>query len=259
MTRLRDVFQDVSRRLTRRYLKLRLALAGGASANYERLSDRSEAAELDGWRSESVAARQDAAYRQLLEEMHAGDPRLDLRIAADAVRETGLESPSLLEVGCGGGYYSEVFEHLLDGSVAYVGTDYSREMIHNAKNNYGGLPVFVSDAAGLPVRDDAVDIVFNGNALMHIRDYEAAIAESSRVAADWCCFHSVPVVDDETTILRKDAYGEPTIEIVFDEDELLDQFAAEGLDLQQRYRSIDYQPEKVAGSVAMRTYLCRVG
>src|SRR6478609_1163435 len=35
----------------------------------------------DGWHSRRVAARQDTAYRSLLEAMHAGNPRIDLSVA----------------------------------------------------------------------------------------------------------------------------------------------------------------------------------
>jgi ubiquinone/menaquinone biosynthesis C-methylase UbiE len=192
--------------------------------------------------------------------MYVGDPRRDLRIAADAVRETGLESPSILEVGCGSGYYTEVFNHLLDAPVTYVGTDYSLEMIRKARHTYADRLFFAADAAALPVRDDTVDVVFNGAALMHLYKYETAIVESARVSAKWCFFHSVPILDDgETTYLRKDAYGEPTIEIVFAEAELLDLFESTGLDVRRTYRSVDYQPKKVHETVENRSYLCRVG
>ena len=44
--------------------------------------------------------------------MKDGEPRLDFRIAAEAVAATGLSNPRLLEIGCGSGYYSEVLDHV---------------------------------------------------------------------------------------------------------------------------------------------------
>jgi len=56
---------------------------------------------------------------------------------------------------------------------------------------------------------------------MHVLEYRQAIAESVRVTRKWCIFHTVPVMlYRSTTLLQKRAYGEPVVEIIFNQAEL---------------------------------------
>ena len=61
----------------------------------------------------------------LIAAMKRGEPRFDFKVAAEAVGATGIAHPRVLEVGCGSGYYSEVFATLLPDGVQYAGADYS--------------------------------------------------------------------------------------------------------------------------------------
>lgn len=214
----------------------------------------------DGWRDEAVAERQEAAWRPLVEQMYSGQPREDLVGAAEAVRRTGLADPLLLEVGCGSGYYSEILSHLLGHPMRYLGLDYSPAMIRLALGRYPGRPFLVGDATALPFADASVDILLNGVSLMHILNYRAAISESRRVARQWCIFHNVPVLQyRETTILRKRAYGEMTVEVIFNEGELRQLLGATGLAIREVMDSIPYDLRAVLGEpTTTRTYVCEV-
>ncbi len=216
---------------------------------------------FDGWHDRTVADRQDAAYRALIQQMYAGQPRQDLAVAAEAVRRAGLENPLVLEVGCGSGYYSEILSHLLRRPVRYVGLDYSPAMIHLAHDRYPDRICVVGDATALPFAAGTFDIVLNGVSLMHILEYELAIAESRRVARRWCIFHTVPVLQRrETTILRKRAYGQPTIEIIFNEVHLRRILEKHGLTIRHHLNSVPYNLESVLDEpTATRTYVCEVG
>ena len=140
------------------------------------------------------------------------------RVAAEAVAATGIAAPSLLDVGCGSGYYSEIFAALrprrraLHRHRLFGSHDRPRPQPTIRRATFG-----VADATSLPYADGAFDIVFNGVSLMHIVDYQAAVREAARVAARYCIFHSVPVFDDDhpTTFLQKYAYGAPVVEVVF--------------------------------------------
>lgn len=233
-----------------------------ASAGYRQLDEKEARAFLaahDGWHSTRSARRQEKAYDHLLAALHAGTPRRDFTVAAEAVRATGLATPSLLEVGCGNGYYSEVFD-LLTPNVRYNGIDYSPAMVDSARRRYPGGVFAAGDATNLAYSDNAFDIVFNGVSLMHILDYPQAIAEAARVARSHVILHSVPVFDRHQTVyLRKYAYGEPVVEMVFDRHALEGLMAEKGLHIRQVWESISYD---VADTVGVHshclTYLAEV-
>ena len=202
---------------------------------------RSMAASSSGWLAARTVARQERAYHGLIAAMKRGEPRLDFKVAAEAVAATGISQPRLLEVGCGSGYYSEVLAALLPGRIDYTGTDYSEAMIARARAHYPSTSFEVADATQLPYADAAFDIVFNGVSLMHIIDYPAAIREAARVASRYCIFHTVPVFDDHrTTFLRKYAYGAPVVEIVFGKAELMTLCRQAGLRLEREWAGIPY-------------------
>jgi SAM-dependent methyltransferase len=201
-----------------------------------------------GWLAARTVMRQERAYRGLIAAMKGGEPRLDFRVAAEAIAATGIVYPRLLEVGCGSGYYSEVLATLLPDGVQYTGIDYSDAMIARARAHYPSTAFEVADATRLPYVDDAFDIVFNGVSLMHIVDYQAAIREAARVAGRYCIFHSVPVFDDyRTTYLWKYAYGAPVVEAVFGKQELMSLCEAAGLRLERQWPGIPYDVSSVTG------------
>lgn len=218
------------------------AVLGGAD------EARAAAASSGGWLAARTVARQERAYRGLLADMANGDPRLDFRVAAGAVAVTRIPVPRLLEVGCGSGYYSEVFAHLVPGGVRYTGIDYSEAMIARARSRYPAAAFEVADATRLPYPDNTFDIAFNGVSLMHIIDYPAAIREAARVAGRYCILHTVPVFDrHQTTYLRKFAYGAPVVEVVFDKNELMVLCHDAGLRLEREWPCIPYDVSEVTG------------
>ncbi len=209
---------------------------------------REAAAASGGWLATRTVARQERAYQGLIAAMKEGAPRLDFRIAAEAVSATGIANPRLIEVGCGSGYYSEVFASLIPAGIHYTGIDYSAAMIARAQVRYPSVAFEVADATRLPYPDNAFDIVFNGVSLMHIIDYPAAIREAARVADEYCILHSVPVFDDApTTYLRKFAYGAPVVEIIFSKQELISFCQGAGLRLERHWSCIPYDVFEVTG------------
>ena len=220
----------------------------------DELADRG----LDGWRLEHVAERQHQAFVPLVRATKNGHPRQDFQAAARAVTATGVADPLIVEVGCGSGYYSEALQVLLRRRIRYIGVDYASSMIALARRAYPNEPFVTGDACRLPFRARTCDIVFSGVSLMHIPDYPLAVAESVRVSRAWCVFHTVPVmVHRQTTVLRKRAYGEPVIEVIFNQGEIEALFRARGLAIRSVYENIPYDVSSVVGERTWTvTYLC---
>jgi SAM-dependent methyltransferase len=223
-----------------------------ASSDYRVLGNQEEArgitASAGGWLAARTVVRQERAYRGLIAAMKRGEPRLDFKVAAEAIAATGIANPRVLEVGCGSGYYSDVFATLLPGGVHYAGVDYSDAMIARARAHYPSSIFEVADATALPYPDDGFDIVFNGVSLMHIVEYQAAIREAARVASRYCIFHTVPVFTEyQTTFLRKYAYGAPVVEVVFNKQELMSICEGAGLRLKREWSCILYDVYEATG------------
>jgi ubiquinone/menaquinone biosynthesis C-methylase UbiE len=152
-----------------------------------------------------------------------------------------------------------VLNHLLDGAIDYTGVDYSPAMIAMARRCRPDHSFGVADATRLPFADGGFDVVLNGVSLMHIYRYEAAITETARVADQWCILHSVPILERRaTTFLTKQAYGQLTVEVIFNRDELIDLVRKAGFRLAHDQPSIAYDLEPVLGEhTQTRTYLCK--
>ena len=230
-------------------------ILGGASRDYAVIEDANVPGE--GWRDGDIALRQHQAYLPLIEELRRGNPRRDLQVAADAVAASGIANPSVVEIGCGSGYYSEVLEKLA-GPVRYVGLDHSAAMIALARASYRGVPFLIGDAVALPFASNSADIALSGTSLMHIAGYPAAIAETARIAKQWCVFHSVPVAEKRaTTRMSKRAYGVKVFEAVFHRGELESLFARNGLRIERVFDSFEYDLRHVIGEpTRLLTYAC---
>ncbi len=82
----------------------------------------------------------------------------------------------------------------LPSDVRYAGCDYSDAFIGLARQTYPMLRFDVEDATALKYGDNAFDIVISGCCLLHIPEYEAAVAETARVARRYAIFHRTPMV-----------------------------------------------------------------
>jgi SAM-dependent methyltransferase len=231
-----------------------------ASNGYEVIGDEVAAELMKGWLHPAVAQRQHHAFAPLLRQMHEGKTREDFLAVARAVQATGLQDPLIIEVGCGSGWNSEVLTYLLKQPIYYIGLDYSQAMTRLGRAHYPDVHFIVGDAAELPLQSKCCDILLSGTVLMHLLGYPAAIAESRRVARHWCIFHTVPVLSSrQTTVLRKKAYGEDTIEIVFNEEEFCHLVDRQGLTIHQVLESMPYNLEFLLGEPTVtKSYVCEV-
>jgi ubiquinone/menaquinone biosynthesis C-methylase UbiE len=229
-----------------------------ASADFQILETSLPPDMRQGWQDRTLPQKQWAAFVPILQKMRSGEAREDFGALAEAVKATGLADPLILEVGCGSGWNSEVLKNLLSRSIRYIGTDYSHSMVRLGKDHYTDTPFAVCDAVSLPFPDASCDILLSGTALMHIPEYREAIFESRRVSRRFAIFHTVPVhVKRDTTLLKKRAYGEWVVEIVFNETHLTAMFEQAGFKIRRVLESIPYDLVSVTGEHSItKTYVC---
>jgi len=214
------------------------------------------------WKEENLPSRQRTLVENQLKDYRGGKPVdvFDVLIeAVDAAKDLSATA-TVLEIGCSSGYYSEVLK-IAGKTLIYEGCDYSESFISLARSLYPNIRFAIEDATQLSYPDQRFDVVVSGCCLLHIPEYGSAIAEAARIAKDYVIFHRTPVVYGQPTrYFRKQAYGVETVEIHFEEDELLALFEKNGLALENTitlYETRDTNDHSVGS--AGRTYLCRKG
>jgi len=209
------------------------------------------------WQAEALPRRQRELVDGQLSAYRRGEPVDVFDVMTQALRAlpSDVRGMSVLEVGCSSGFYSEVFD-IAGMGVTYAGCDYSEAFIALARQKYPELRFDVEDATAMNYGPDAFDVVISGCCLLHIPEYQAAVAETARVARRYAIFHRTPVVlGQPNKYYRKQAYGVETVEIHFNEPQFLELLASCGMELIATY-TLD---ESVHGGVgsASRTYVCR--
>lgn len=210
-------------------------LIRGISYNYVELSNESLPSEssrlMDAWKSKKIPQLQRKLVDAQLKKYASGDKVEVFDVLVNVVGSclSGVPARSLLEIGCSSGYYSEVFA-IAGLDVNYLGCDYSEEFIHLAKNSYPGIKFDIQDATALAYEDASFDIVVSGCCLLHIPEYLTAILEAIRVSREYVILHRTPILSEKnTTYYKKFAYGVESIEIHFNEKEIIDFCHANGL------------------------------
>lgn len=190
---------------------------------------------FNGWKDDTIPVAQNQLVSQEIQDMYAGRVLKPYSVLAEAVRITGIETGTIIEVGCATGYYYEILKYLLDHEISYQGIDYSEAMVAEARRKYPEISFKVGDAMALPLKDNCCDILISGGVLLHVPDYKQAIAESARASRKWVIFHRSPMTSGETCYYKKKAYGVPCIEVHFGEAEFMSVCKSYGLRLKKEF------------------------
>jgi SAM-dependent methyltransferase len=236
-----------------------------ASSNYvEMVSTESDAESVrlrGAWQADELPQKQRKLVDRQLADYRSGAPIDVFDVMVQALRRLAADSSAagspmtVLEVGCSSGFYSEVFD-IAGLDLRYTGADYSAAFVALAKSKYPALHFDVEDATALSYARGAFDVVISGCCLLHIPEYEAAVAETARVAREYAIFHRTPVVwGQPNKYYRKLAYGVETVEIHFNEPQFLELLRLNGLHLIETW-TLSEDGSGSQGS-AVRTYLCR--
>lgn len=211
----------------------------------------------DSWKAAEIPAKQWLVVEQELNKIRKTKQfPAGIQAVVDAIKRTALKNPTLLEVGCSSGYFSELFR-LAKINVRYHGCDYGQEFIKLAKEKFPNATFSLCDATKLPFKTDSFDIIMSGSCLLHIARYQAAIKESARVAKKFVIFHKTPVVHTIPTVYTvKRAYNVEMLEIQFNENELLKLFDKNGLTIVsiQSYASMTLSG--LTEPIFYKDYLC---
>ena len=236
----------------------------GVSSNYNTL--HSDEAVVEGrrlrnsWKDNDLPLRQRELVEQQLNSFRSGSyiDVYDVFVQSLRALPELRNNPSLLEVGCSSGFYSEVLE-IASLPVKYTGCDYSEAFIQMAKEKYPSLSFSIEDATDLHYSDSSFDVVVSGCCLLHIPEYKKAVEETVRVARNYAIFHRTPVVwGQPEQWYRKRAYGVETVEIHFNEPEFLALLDKTGLELIATYTlSEEHSDASCTQGHANRTYVCR--
>ena len=238
-----------------------LLKSSNVSSRYIEMPDgavETESVRLRGaWQDWDLPMKQRELVDRQLADYRVGLPIDVFDVLVEAMHAIPKESrASVLEVGCSSGFYSEVFK-IAGLDVNYVGADYSDAFIKLAQLRYPALKFDLEDATAMRYRDNAFDVVISGCCLLHIPEYEEAVAEVARVARTFAIFHRTPVVlDRPNRYFRKLAYGVETIEIHFNEQQFLDLLRTHSMELVGTWNLSETPSDQPINAV--RTYLCRV-
>jgi ubiquinone/menaquinone biosynthesis C-methylase UbiE len=226
---------------------------------YRRASTSPNSGRLrDAWMDDGIPVQQREGVERELAAYRSGARVAVFDALVDVLDDNipRLAGRSLLEVGCSSGYYSEVLR-IANLEVAYSGCDYSKAFVTMARAMYPGVQFDVQDATALSYGDHSFDIVISGGCLLHIGEFEKAIAESSRVAREYVVFHRTPVLHfSGTTFYTKHAYGVEMLEIHFNEQQLVRLFAKHGMAVVDVNSHLLVRPTG-NDSLMHKTYLCR--
>jgi ubiquinone/menaquinone biosynthesis C-methylase UbiE len=184
---------------------------------------------LTAWQDASIPERQRTLVQEQLGLMYRNQPQAIFQVLAELVGSQPADARGLLEIGCASGYYYEILEYLLCRRLDYTGVDYSPAMIRMARDYYPRARFEVADGAALPFPDRSFTCVVSSGILLHVPNFQEHIRETVRVAERTVIAHRTPVHrSGPTEHLRKFAYGVETVELIFNEAELLAAFARWG-------------------------------
>ncbi|QHE83756.1 class I SAM-dependent methyltransferase [Hydrogenophaga sp. BPS33] len=239
----------------------RLLPSRGVSSHYVELGGAEAAQESsrlrDAWQDNHLPTRQRELVDRQLADYRRGAGIDVFDVLVNALRKlNGQRTPlRVLEIGCSSGYYGEVLQ-IAGVNASYEGCDYSDSFIALARERYPQWTFQVQDATKLDYPDRSFDVAISGCCLLHIPEYESAVAETARVADRYAIFHRTPVLlGQPNKTFRKLAYGVETVEIHFNEPDFLALLTRHGLDPIETL-TLDESVVSGVGS-ASRTYVCR--
>lgn len=187
---------------------------------------------VTAWQDPSIPFKQRALVQQELERVYKGEGAPAYRVLAEIIKPYITNDTPVLELGCSSGYCYELLEYYLNRQLDYTGVDYSLPMIDMARDYYPAATFFTADGANLFFADRLFRIVVSSCVLLHVPNWRQHIFETVRVADKYVVASRTPVCRNHPTrYMKKYAYGVETVELLFNEAEIVREFLLNGLEL----------------------------
>ncbi|KPA19138.1 Methyltransferase type 11 domain protein, partial [Candidatus Magnetomorum sp. HK-1] len=192
---------------------------------------------VQAWKSKKIPMKQRSLVQKSLSKMYQGEISETEKALFKSLYYYVYPFCPLLEIGCSSGYYYEILEYLFKMKINYSGVDYSESMIKMATDYYPGIPFYVADGSLLPFKDRQFLIVISSCILLHVPNFKEHIKETVRISERFVVSHRTPICKKYSTrYIKKIAYGIETVEIIFNENEIIESFLFNGLKLLSRYQ-----------------------
>lgn len=209
---------------------------------------------LTGWQDASIPFHQRVLVQKELKDLYKGKTAKPFSVLSELLKPLVQNGDSVLETGCASGYYYEILSYLLSKNIAYTGVDYSESLISMAKDYYPAATFLVADGAHIPLPDNSFRFVVSSGILIHVPNYPEHIHESVRLSSEYVVFHRTTTCRKRpTSYLKKLAYGVETVEVLFNEEAIENEFLAAGLEILQK---VVYY-EDPAADIYNVSHLCR--
>jgi ubiquinone/menaquinone biosynthesis C-methylase UbiE len=187
----------------------------------------------ESWKNETIPNKQYALANKELEDLRNGKPNIVWQTICDTINEhIPEEINTILDLGCASGYFHEVFRRLLKNNFAYVGADYSKEMIKLANKNYPDVGFINFDVRCIELPDRSQDFVFSNAVLEHVPEWKKGLSELCRITDKYLMLSKMPADKNIFRTQQKKIYdGVPVFFNKFNYEEIIEIVSSEGFEL----------------------------
>ena len=169
------------------------------------------------WSSKMIA-RQHKTWEKLIKDSNYGN-RKDISALTKNLKKINLRDCTIIEIGCGSAYNKNLLLQL-NKTINYLGLDSSLSALQYARKLDIDNHLIQGTSVSIPLKDNSVDLVLDGAALIHILDWRASVKDYARVSKKFIVLHSITLTNEKTTLFSKYAYGAKVYEIAFNREEL---------------------------------------
>lgn len=162
----------------------------------------------------------DAVHRRMGDASSAAEPQLELstveRDGLQVLRQISKPRATLVDVGCGGGRWSEVLAAAPAPLCTwdYHGVEIDRARVDVCRKRCRKATFSVGRAEALAMEQGSQDIVLSSGVLQYLPEWKIALREFSRVARGYLAIFRLPVVKHHSTVL-----AHQSVQSVFGEEQ----------------------------------------